>query len=191
MSKIYTKTGDQGTTSLFGAGRVSKAHPRVVAYGEVDETNATIGVARTWALQADDSYLQKVNKLLERIQADLFVVGADLATPEQNTRYPVPRITPAHTAYLETCIDTFDAELPPLKAFILPGGTPVAAQLHVARTVCRRAERAIVQAFHADESINLEIVRYMNRLSDLLFVLARWTNHQAGISELSWHPATP
>ena len=182
--KIYTRTGDEGMTSLFGGDRIAKTHPLVEAYGTVDETSAAIGLAR--ALLNDAPGTAPLAGLLDRLQAELFVLGGDLATLE-NVKYPVPRIEPAHTRALEREIDRFDGEIPPLKHFILPGGTPAAAALHVARTVCRRAERSVIEAGRATP-VNAEAVPYLNRLSDLLFVLARWTNRQAGVEETEWIP---
>jgi len=173
-----------GETGLFGGQRVLKSHPRVGALGEVDELNAHLGLA---AGRLDQPDLQV---LLERLQAELFIVGADLATPEESEtagRRPAPRITESRAAALERVIDQLEEELEPLTAFILPGGTPAAAQVHVARTVCRRAERAAVEA-SGKEAINPEAIVYLNRLSDLLFVLARVINRRAGVIETQWHP---
>ncbi|MCH8959897.1 MAG: cob(I)yrinic acid a,c-diamide adenosyltransferase [Bacteroidetes bacterium] len=185
--KIYTRTGDTGTTALFGGDRVGKNHPRIEAYGTVDETNAYLGLARS--LLQDQPGAVRLEPLLARLQNDLFVLGADLATPSE-TRAVVPRIDQGHVGQLEQAIDAFEADLPPLKHFILPGGTPVAGVLHVARTVCSRAERLTVAA-SAEEAISLEAAIYLNRLSDLLFVLARWVNRQAGIEEAAWKPNMP
>ena len=185
--KIYTRTGDTGTTALFGGDRVGKNHPRIEAYGTVDETNAYLGLARS--LLEDQPGAGRLEPLLARLQDDLFILGADLATPSES-RAVVPRIDQAHITRLEEAIDAFEADLPPLKHFILPGGTSVAGMLHVARTVCRRAERLTVAA-SAEEAISLEATIYLNRLSDLLFVLARWVNRQAGIEEAAWKPNRP
>jgi len=185
--KIYTRTGDTGTTALFGGDRVGKNHPRIEAYGTVDETNAYLGLARS--LLEDQPGAVRLEPLLARLQDDLFILGADLATPSES-RAVVPRIDQAHITRLEEAIDAFEADLPPLKHFILPGGTSVAGMLHVARTVCRRAERLTVAA-SAEEAISLEATIYLNRLSDLLFVLARWVNRQAGIEEAAWKPNMP
>ncbi len=185
--KIYTRTGDTGTTALFGGDRVGKNHPRIEAYGTVDETNAYLGLARS--LLEDQPGAVRLEPLLARLQDDLFILGADLATPSES-RAVVPRIDEAHITRLEEAIDAFEADLPPLKHFILPGGTSVAGMLHVARTVCRRAERLTVAA-SAEEAISLEAAIYLNRLSDLLFVLARWVNRQAGIEEAAWKPTMP
>lgn len=182
--KIYTKTGDQGETGLFGADRIAKDHVRIHAYGTVDETNAVLGVVAAKLTQMPE--LGVLSDLVLQIQHDLFVIGGDLATPEA-TPYPVPRISDAEVAVLEAWIDRFDAELPPLKHFILPGGHPVAADLHVARTVCRRAERAAVSLMHL-ENMNPAVLHYLNRLSDLCFVLSRWVNQATQNPEVRWQP---
>lgn len=181
--RIYTRTGDAGQTGLFGGQRVGKDALRVEAYGEVDELNAAIGVAR--ARPGDEV----VGDLLAAIQHDLFVLGSDLATPAEagarvGTR-SVRRMEERHVQRLEDEIDALDAALPPLERFILPGGSERGALLHFARTVCRRAERRVVALARVEE-VNAEAVRYLNRLSDLLFVLARGVNQQAGIPELPW-----
>jgi cob(I)alamin adenosyltransferase len=183
VSRIYTKTGDAGDTGLMGGGRVSKDHVRVHAYGEVDETNAALGVART-ITPADFA-----DELLAAVQRDLFTVGSRLATPEpgrlQDGQRGKMALPPARIAALEAAIDAADAELPPLQAFVLPAGTPKAAALHRARAVCRRAERSAVHLGHVEE-VPPEILVYLNRLSDLLFVLARLANHRAGIPDVTW-----
>lgn len=181
--KIYTKTGDQGMTGLFGGQRVSKGSARVEAYGEVDETNAVVGVVRS--LLAQDDPLQE---RLIQVQSDLFVVGADLATPVvegKKATYYVPRVTADYTTRLEGWIDEADAELEPMRTFILPSGSPAATQLHLARTVCRRAERRVVRLNHIKE-ISPHVRTYLNRLSDLLFVWARLVNARASVSETPW-----
>lgn len=182
--KIYTRTGDQGTTGLFGSDRVEKCHPRIEAYGTVDEVNALVGQARTALHEAPGN--QRLDPLLARIQADLFVLGADLATP-LDARASPPRMTDAQSTRLEQEIDDMEADLPPLKNFILPGGTPCAALLHSARTVCRRAERLTV-ALSESDSINAQTIVFLNRLSDFFFVAARWTNRQASVEDMSWNP---
>lgn len=180
--KIYTKTGDAGETGLFGGGRVSKDHPRVTAYGDVDELNAAIGVARAAPPE------KLAAELLEQIQRDLFAVGAELAAPEpaklSKTLAGHPIGEPDVTR-LERAIDAHEALLPPLREFILPGGSPKAAGLHFARTTCRRAERSVVALRHA-AAVSPAILRYLNRLSDLLFVLARAANAQAGRPDVRW-----
>ena len=182
--KVYTKTGDDGTTALFGGDRVGKNHPRIVAYGTVDETNAAVGMAR--AVLDDTVWAKRADAILGRIQEELFVLGGDLASPG-DVKYPVPRIEAHHVTALETEIDGLETDLPPLKHFILPGGHPAAATLHLARTVCRRAERQTIEAAKT-EDISAEAVHYLNRLSDLFFVLARWVNYAAGVRDSAWIP---
>jgi cob(I)alamin adenosyltransferase len=178
--KIYTKTGDSGETGLFGGSRVSKAHPRVDAYGTVDELNAVIGLVRSAAPPLD------IDTLLESIQSELFDVGAELATqPEKIDRVSVPLIGEAAIARLEVAIDASESELEPLTSFVLPGGVILACHLHHARTVCRRTERCVV-ALAEKEAVRNEVVRYLNRLSDLLFSWARLANHRAGRLDVSW-----
>ncbi|MBI4498646.1 MAG: cob(I)yrinic acid a,c-diamide adenosyltransferase [Chloroflexi bacterium] len=178
-SKIYTRTGDAGETGLFAGGRVRKSHPRVEAYGAIDELNAHLGLAR--ALGPDP----ELDGLLARVQAELFQLGADLATPLEASPKWLVRVEDTAVAALEREIDRFEAELEPLRNFILPGGSPVGAALHVARTVCRRAERHLVRL--AEETqVNAAAVRYVNRLSDWLFDLARLANHRAGKPEHIW-----
>jgi len=185
MSKrIYTRTGDDGTTSLFGGERVKKGNPRIDAYGTVDEANSVVGLAR--AHLEGEPGAERLDPVLGDVQEELFIVGADLATPV-DAKPMVPRIKDRHVERVEERIDDFDADLKPLKKFILPGGAPAGATLHSARTVCRRAERLAVQAGSATP-INDEAVVYLNRLSDLLFVLARWANKQAGVREDTWTP---
>jgi len=180
--KIYTKTGDKGDTGLFGGGRVPKNHPRVEAYGDVDELNASIGLARSIEL------MPRVDEVLVPIQRDLFAIGAILATPDREKmkqHLEKARIDADRIAQLEHAIDDGDRELEPLKAFIVPGGTPKAAALHVARTVCRRAERRVVE-LQGDTELPELVVIYLNRLSDLLFTLARVANRRAGAGEVTW-----
>jgi cob(I)alamin adenosyltransferase len=188
-SQIYTRTGDKGETGLFGGERVGKDDLRVEAYGTVDELNAALGVARAQSPEPE------LDAILSALQTELFVLGADLATPEEKDRSKgrihIERIGAERTVRLETWIDRFEQELPPLTRFILPGGHPVAATLHLARTICRRAERCSVHLSRQEseaETLNLEILRYLNRLSDLLFVLARLANHRAGVSDVLWNP---
>ncbi|WP_420454819.1 cob(I)yrinic acid a,c-diamide adenosyltransferase [Rubrivirga sp.] len=188
--KVYTRTGDDGTTALFGGGRVAKSHPRIAAYGTVDEANAALGMARAaLAAAADDAPSAddlRADVLLGRLQNELFVLGGDLASPG-DVSYPVPRIEAHHVSALEGDIDALTADLPPLKHFVLPGGTPAAAALHLGRTVARRAERLVVETA-ALEEVSVEALHYLNRLSDLLFTLSRWVNHQAGVEEPVWAP---
>lgn len=177
--KIYTRTGDSGETSLFDNSRVSKADPRVDAYGEVDELNAWLGLVRASRLDED------LERELIRIQRDLFAVGAQLADPSDRIASRVTKafITDEDVARLEHLIDRLEQEVPPLTRFILAGGTAAGASLHVARTVCRRAERRIVALTPEPDPL---LIRYMNRLSDLLFVLARAVNHRGQQPETEW-----
>ncbi len=182
--KIYTRTGDTGETSLFGGQRVAKDALRVETYGSVDEVNAHLGVV---CAETRDTELREI---LSTIQAHLFVLGADLATPAPAPSLQTATISPEDVHYLESRIDAADAQLPRLVRFILPGGSPEAARLHVARTVCRRAERQCVKLSHV-ESINPSVLIYLNRLSDLLFVLARLANLRAGTEETIWPSRDP
>jgi cob(I)alamin adenosyltransferase len=180
VQRIYTKTGDEGKTGLFGGGRVSKANRRVAAYGEVDELNAVIG----WVITQSDH--DALKERLITLQSDLFSLGAHLATPG-GAHVHLPPLPNPRVAEMEKWIDEAEAELPQLKSFILPGGTPGAAALHLARTVCRRAERAVVD-LAAHESVDGEILVYLNRLSDLLFTLARVENARNDVAEPKWQP---
>jgi cob(I)alamin adenosyltransferase len=181
-SRIYTRTGDAGETGLFGGGRVRKDHPRVAAYGDVDELNSMLGVVR--AAEPTDF----ADPLLQTIQRDLFAIGGHLATPDpERVRKALEKaeLPPERIEEFERAIDAADAELAPLTAFILPGGTPKAAALHMARTICRRAERHVV-ALAATDPIPDQFLIYLNRLSDLLFTLARLANHRAGEGDVTW-----
>jgi cob(I)alamin adenosyltransferase len=182
--KIYTKTGDKGDTGLFGGGRVPKDHPRVEAYGDVDELNAVLGWARSVEM------MPRIDEVLAPIQRDLFSLGALLATPQPDKvkqQLEKARLDDQRIAELERAIDEGEAELEPLQAFILPGGTHKSAALHVARTVCRRAERRVIALReHPDITVPPIVVIYLNRLSDLLFVLARVANRRAGAAEVQW-----
>ncbi len=178
--KIYTRTGDSGETGLLGGTRVPKDHLRVAAYGEVDETNACLGLA----LASSDG--ARLNTLLRQVQADLFALGAELADVRRDPKRDAKSaVSEELVARLEKEIDVREAKLPPLRAFVLPGGTPTAAHLHHARTVCRRAERAVVALAREAQVDPLAIV-YLNRLSDLLFVLARYDNHVNRRKERTW-----
>ena len=183
--RIYTKTGDRGETSLSGGSRVPKNDHRVAAYGDIDETNAAIGVARA------TRPLELADALLKDVQRDLFTIGGALATP-QPARLPAAKrakvaVTAARVRALERAIDAAERELTPLRQFVLPGGSPKAASLHVARTVCRRAERSVVRLTReARVAGGGQILSYLNRLSDLLFVLARQANHRAGQPDVTW-----
>jgi len=181
--KIYTRRGDSGETDLFGGERVPKDHVRVAAYGTVDELNACLGQAAAASEQAD------VRERVASIQSSLFDLGAYLATPDPARRAKTGMADPeaAEVERLEADIDAFEKELEPLRRFVLPGGTPAAAAFHVARTVCRRAERETV-GLARETDIAPELLRYLNRLSDLLFVLARLENHRAGVPDVEWQP---
>ncbi len=180
---IYTRTGDTGDTGLFGGGRVLKSHPRVSAYGEVDELNALLGWAFGQVKEGD------IRVRLSSIQPDLFTIGAHLATPPTTRGRPpaLPELPATRATQFEQWIDEADEVLPELRVFILPGGTPGASALHVARTVCRRAERAVI-ALKETEEVAAEIIVYLNRLSDLLFAWARLENHRSGVADIPWQP---
>ncbi len=178
--RIYTKTGDDGSTGLLGPGRVSKADLRVEAYGTVDELNAALGASRAIGLDAE------ADALTARLQDDLFVLGSALADPSPDGPFH-GAITEAHVAHLESAIDRIEDELPPLTQFILPGGSASAAHLHLARAVCRRAERLAVALSHTEgQHVSPLDIVYLNRLSDLLFVLARAVNRRAGVADVIW-----
>ncbi len=180
--KIYTRTGDDGTTSLYGGSRLSKGDARVAAYGTIDEANSAVGLARAHGLPDD------VDEVLEGVQRDLFVLGAELASGHNaQAKLGMELIGVEDIARLEAAIDSAEQGLPPLRTFILPGGTPGASALHLARTVARRAERELVRLAEQSE-VRAEIVAYANRLSDLLFVLARRANHAGGVDDLPWVP---
>jgi cob(I)alamin adenosyltransferase len=180
--KIYTKTGDKGDTGLFGGGRVPKDDPRVEAYGDVDELNAALGVVRAVEI------MPRIDEVIVPIQRDLFSIGALLATPDlekMHDHLTKAQIDDNRIKSLEKSIDECDRELEPLKAFIVPGGTPKSAALHLARTICRRAERRVISLQHKTEIPQIVIV-YLNRLSDLLFTLARVANKRGGAGEVTW-----
>jgi cob(I)alamin adenosyltransferase len=180
--KIYTRTGDEGETGLFGGGRVPKDHPRVAAYGDVDELNSAVGLARATAP------VELFDPLLQGVQRDLFSIAAHLATPDPAKvakALEKAELSDVRVAEFEQAIDAADLELPPLRAFVLPAGTPKAAALHLARTVCRRAERSVVQLARETELPGLFVI-YLNRLSDLLFTLARLANHRDGRADETW-----
>jgi cob(I)alamin adenosyltransferase len=179
--KIYTKTGDKGETSLFGGDRVSKDDLRIQSYGTVDELNSLLGVVLS------ELKTEELRPVIIKIQNDLFTLGSDLATPVEkgNKGFVIPRIDEKFVLYLEEFIDKYDRQLPELKNFILPGGLKSAALLHVARSVCRRAERETV-TLSKNVEIGVQIIVYLNRLSDFLFVLARFENHRNGSQELNW-----
>jgi len=178
--KIYTRTGDRGETGLLDGSRVVKSNPRVEAYGDVDELGACLGAVRAAGVDAD------IKTMLERIQRDLFAIGSRLADPAHRIgdRVAKTAVGDEDISRLEQWIDTLEGELPPLKRFILAGGSPVGAALHVARTICRRAERSMVSL--GSGAFEAELLTYVNRLSDLLFVMARAVNQRAGATELEW-----
>lgn len=181
ITRVYTRTGDDGSTGLGGGQRVPKDSPRIEAYGTVDELSSAIGVAVALGLDS------RLSEVLARIQNELFNVGSDLCILEEDkTRMPVPVIEERHVAALERLMDDLSAELKPLENFILPGGSPGAAQLHVARTVCRRAERLVI-ALSRQEAVGSFVVRYLNRLSDALFVMARYENLKRGAPDVLWN----
>ncbi|MCS7208627.1 MAG: cob(I)yrinic acid a,c-diamide adenosyltransferase [Fimbriimonadales bacterium] len=177
--RIYTRTGDTGETGLIGGQRVPKDDPRVEAYGSVDELNAALGVARCYL-----SDLPDLDALLERFQNELFDIGAELASPPERAAQ-FQSIEEQHITAIEEAIDRLETELEPLRQFILPGGSPASAYLHLARTVCRRAERQVVRLSHSS-TVNAAIIKYLNRLSDLLFVMARVANRRVGVDDVKW-----
>jgi len=184
LTKIYTKTGDEGMTGLGGGQRVPKDSTRVATYGTVDELNSQIGVALASGL------CERLGTELKLIQNELFDLGSDLATPATSqARHPVPTVEPRHIEKLEHLIDEFNEVVGPLTNFLLPGGSPGAAQLHVARTICRRAEREAT-TLARDETVGATVLPYLNRLSDALFVMARYENHVRGVDEPLWRPGT-
>lgn len=194
--KIYTKTGDSGTTGLFAGPRVPKDHPRITAYGTVDELNALLGVVGSSMSQStQENPLGTVGFTLEElvrsVQSDLFSIGAQLATPDP-AAHELCLLTEQRIAYLEHAIDEVEGGLEPLSNFVLPGGSRDSAMFHLARTVCRRAEREVVHLAHQPQVHDCStIIIYLNRLSDLLFVMARLANRHAGIPDLPWHRPTP
>lgn len=188
LNRIYTRTGDDGTTGLGDGTRLSKAHLRIEAYGTVDETNAALGLVRQHTGTAN---LASLDAMLARIQNELFDLGADLCVPDrgQKLEYPPLRILPDQAVRLEREIDALNAALAPLKSFVLPGGHPAAAALHLARTICRRAERLMVHLHDTpDEPVGAAALAYVNRLSDFLFVASRYVNHVAGAGDILWVP---
>ena len=186
---VYTRTGDKGETALAGGQRVGKDSMRIEAYGTVDELNATIGVARATAEEsiAANAKLGELDTILKRVQHELFNVGSILATRPEDVHPRQARITQAEITQLETEIDRMNAGLPGLRSFVLPGGCRLNAELHVCRTVCRRAERICV-ALAREERVDAETIQYLNRLSDALFVWSRWASHTLGVSEILWEP---
>lgn len=187
IDKVYTRVGDKGQTSLIGGDRVSKASPRIEAYGTVDEINATLGLVRT-ALETSEAGKHLI-PIIHRVQNELFNLGAELATPDLESRTRLPRVEQRHVEQLEKDIDALNDDLPPLKSFVLPGGGAASASFHLARTVCRRGERLIVALAETEELGELPVT-YLNRLSDALFVFGRWAAMKDGRSEPLWQPAT-
>jgi cob(I)alamin adenosyltransferase len=185
--KLYTRTGDDGTTGLFGGQRVSKCHPRVEAYGSIDELNAAMGMV--WAAcDQETGFQSRLREIIHRIQSRLFDIGADLATPEgAKQEGKIVRLAEAEVPEVEGWIDEIDAGNAPMTSFVLPGGTELAARLHLARTICRRAERCIIELY-TDESVGEGVVKYVNRLGDLLFAMARRANAEAGVEDIPWKP---
>lgn len=185
LTKIYTRTGDAGDTGLVGGKRVSKDSPRIWAYGTVDELNSVIGLARAFNGEKPSTAGRKIDAVLARIQNELFNLGAELATLPQDMSPGMPRAEKKHIVALEKLMDELNRDVGPLREFILPGGSKTAAALHQARTICRRAERFCVR-LAANEAIGEHVVPYLNRLSDALFVLARWANYKQGVKETFW-----
>jgi cob(I)alamin adenosyltransferase len=187
LNRIYTKQGDAGETSLAGGQKVAKDDLRIEAYGTVDELNAVLALARVSCNERGDPRLVELCAILRRVQHELFNLGSILATRPEDVHPKQARVTDAEVEQLEREIDTANAQLTPLRSFVLPGGTRINAELHVARTVCRRAERLVV-ALARREPVPPETVRYLNRLSDALFVWSRWVNHSLGAPEVLWEP---
>lgn len=185
LNRIYTRRGDAGETGLVGGQRVSKDSPRIQAAGAVDELNACVGLACVSC--AADARLAPLAAILLRVQHELFNLGSILATEPRDVHPKQPRVTAAEVTQLESEIDAMNQALPSLRSFVLPGGTRVNAELHLARTVCRRAERLLVTLARA-ESVPSEALQYLNRLSDALFVWSRWANHALGVPEVLWDP---
>lgn len=186
ITRVYTRTGDRGTTRLVDGAEIAKDAVRIEAYGTVDECNATLGLARDALRGTDDPALQRLDAVLEAVQHDLFDLGADLATPAASRWEGMVRLDDADIARLERWIDAMNDTLPPLEEFVLPGGGPAGSALHLARTVCRRAERRAVTLLAADPSVGTEGVRYLNRLSDLLFVAGRYAAQASAQPEPTW-----
>jgi len=188
ITKVYTKVGDKGSTRLVGGREVSKGEPRIEAYGTVDELNAVVGLSRTFngSSQSDPKVIEKIDSMLKTVQNALFRVGSDLATLPEDRWEGMERPNDDDIAELESWIDEVNATLPPLKEFILPGGGPVGAFLHQARTVCRRAERQVVRLGQDNPDSTATVLRYLNRLSDFLFVLGRWAAQAHGEEEYLW-----
>jgi cob(I)alamin adenosyltransferase len=189
INRVYTRQGDRGETGLVGGQRVPKDGTRIEAYGTVDELNSFLGAARATVnqLSVQEPRLALLAAILLRVQHELFNLGSILATLPEDVHPRQPRVTEAEIAQLETEMDLMNEDLPPLRSFVLPGGSRVEAELHIGRTVCRRAERIVV-ALSRSESVPPETIRYLNRLSDALFVWSRWANHITGAPETLWEP---
>lgn len=188
INKVYTKKGDKGETRLAGGKKVPKDHPRVEAYGTVDELNSLIGVARGFVRGLpDEEHQGKFDAILQEIQQKLFDLGSHLATDPESAKGGTPFLTEKNVQWLEEVIDTMNEELEPLKSFVLPGGSPLPASLHQCRAVCRRAEREILR-LSRQSPVDPIVIPFINRLSDALFVFARWTVHTLGEEELLWEP---
>jgi len=186
--KLYTRTGDDGTTGLFSGARVSKDHPRIEAYGTVDELNSTLGLAAA-ACDVERPFEKRLHEIIGQLQSRLFDIGADLATPEgSRNEAKIVRVDATQVAEAEQFIDEIDGANPPMRHFVMPGGTELAARLHLARTVCRRAERLMITLSHT-EPVGSPAIHYVNRVSDLLFAAARRANHERGVADIPWLPA--
>lgn len=191
ITKVYTRTGDAGETGLVGGRRLPKTHPRIESYGAVDELNAALGVVRAWnARKEPGSRRDKFDLILEAVQQKLFDLGSELATGPGDEYEGQVTVRPEDVAWLERVIDAMNGELPKLRSFILPGGTPMNAALHQARTVCRRAEREAWRLRESEE-VSPHVLRYLNRLSDALFVFGRWSGAVLGETETLWEPGKP
>jgi cob(I)alamin adenosyltransferase len=187
LNRIYTRLGDAGDTGLAGGQRVAKDSLRIEAYGTVDELNSFVGLARVTCQELNDSRIEPLGAILKRVQHELFNLGSILATLPQDVHPRQARVTQADVLELEREIDAVNEELPALRSFVLPGGTRINTELHVARTICRRAERLVV-ALARQEEVPAEAIQYLNRLSDALFVWSRWVNHTLGVPEVLWEP---
>jgi cob(I)alamin adenosyltransferase len=191
IPRIYTRAGDKGMTGLVGGARIKKSALRIETYGTLDELSSAIGITRAALrpLLMNERRATRLDAWLAWVQDGLFDLGSELATPPKDRRAGTPGIRPTDVSALERAIDKAQAELPPLSQFIHPGGSAPGAQLHFARTICRRAERLLVALLDSDEEPSLEALRYLNRLSDALFVWARWINDALGVGEHVWNPA--
>ena len=191
INKVYTRTGDEGETGLVGGRRIAKEHLRIEAYGTVDELNSVIGLSRSFLAQKEDSlHRDKLDLILEAVQQRLFDIGSELATLPGDEYEGQVKVKKADTQWMEEVIDLMNEDLEPLKSFILPGGTPLNAFLHQSRTVCRRAERAILR-LHRGETVSASIRTFINRLSDFLFVCGRWVAVKLNEEEVLWVPGKP